>query len=298
MTGAGTGNKLTKVEKWSSGRPQKCEHPGGLCALTLLLWHCGRFGFERLPLGEDPPLQLDNSSRSASCFDGVQNQDEAGIDCGGGCGACASEPAATCFDGVQNQDEAGIDCGGAACPACVPTRCNQVVADSVADFSSVQGGRGWYYGYYAEPLFSSADFVPLSIYEYVAVLNEDIWRYGDQAWTHIGARVMHPNGRFTTGGKLAIDQFAVRRWVSNTTETLFIQGTIQTTSASANGVLGRILVGDSEVWRQFIGPGATSASPFQTLASVRVGDPINFLLEPFESNDSSDATDFIVQICR
>jgi hypothetical protein len=50
-----------------------------------------------------------------TCSDGIQNQGEAGIDCGGPCPACAS-----CSDGIQNQGETGIDCGGpcAACPTC------------------------------------------------------------------------------------------------------------------------------------------------------------------------------------
>ena len=50
-----------------------------------------------------------------SCFDGVQNGVETGLDCGGSCGPCPS-----CNDGVQNQDEAGIDCGG-SCPGVCPT---------------------------------------------------------------------------------------------------------------------------------------------------------------------------------
>jgi hypothetical protein len=56
----------------------------------------------------------------ATCTDGVQNQGETGVDCGGPCAACA-----TCTDGVQNQGETGVDCGGpcAAC-ACVETLIN------------------------------------------------------------------------------------------------------------------------------------------------------------------------------
>ena len=50
-----------------------------------------------------------------SCNDGVKNQNETGVDCGGVCNACAS-----CGDGVKNQGETGVDCGGpcAACPTC------------------------------------------------------------------------------------------------------------------------------------------------------------------------------------
>ncbi len=47
-----------------------------------------------------------------TCDDGIQNQGEEGIDCGGPCAPCI-----TCFDGIQNQGEEGIDCGG-PCPAC------------------------------------------------------------------------------------------------------------------------------------------------------------------------------------
>lgn len=52
----------------------------------------------------------------ANCYDGVQNQNETGIDTGG---VCPAPPAATCSDGIQNQGETGVDCGG-PCPACPP----------------------------------------------------------------------------------------------------------------------------------------------------------------------------------
>ncbi|MBW2991474.1 TIGR02186 family protein [Candidatus Woesearchaeota archaeon] len=60
-----------------------------------------------------------------TCSDGVRNQDEVGVDCGGVCGgywydnACHSTPKQvtpseeeTCSDGIKNQDEVGVDCGG------------------------------------------------------------------------------------------------------------------------------------------------------------------------------------------
>jgi len=51
----------------------------------------------------------------ATCFDGIQNQGEEKIDCGGPCVACIAEP--TCSDNIQNQWETDVDCGG-PCPAC------------------------------------------------------------------------------------------------------------------------------------------------------------------------------------
>ena len=50
-----------------------------------------------------------------SCTDGLKNQNEEGVDCGGVC-----KPCATCFDGITNQDEEGVDCGG-VCNACTIT---------------------------------------------------------------------------------------------------------------------------------------------------------------------------------
>jgi hypothetical protein len=51
----------------------------------------------------------------ANCSDGIQNQGETGIDCGGPCGPCGGP---SCSDGIQNQDETGIDCGGTICSPC------------------------------------------------------------------------------------------------------------------------------------------------------------------------------------
>ncbi len=51
-----------------------------------------------------------------TCSDGLLNQDEYWIDCGGPC-----KPCQTCSDGLQNQGETDIDCGGPNCSACKVT---------------------------------------------------------------------------------------------------------------------------------------------------------------------------------
>ena len=56
------------------------------------------------------------SPADPTCDDGIQNQGETGVDCGGPCpDACP-----TCDDGIQNQGEEGVDCGG---PNCAPCPC-------------------------------------------------------------------------------------------------------------------------------------------------------------------------------
>ncbi|MDP6584265.1 MAG: hypothetical protein QF535_06390, partial [Anaerolineales bacterium] len=86
-----------------------------------------------IPLG----FSIFKDGKPETCGDGVKNQDEIGVDCGGtkcnkcgateGCGSgkdcvsgvCLSNVCqiATCNDKVQNQDETDLDCGG-ICGAC------------------------------------------------------------------------------------------------------------------------------------------------------------------------------------
>ena len=61
---------------------------------------------------------------TATCSDGIQNQGETGVDCGGPCATCSTTtPTATCSDNQQNQGETGVDCGGpcAACSTAAPS---------------------------------------------------------------------------------------------------------------------------------------------------------------------------------
>jgi|GEM_PF-2989784 len=65
-------------------------------------------------------------STGESCFDGIKNQGEEGIDCGGPCQPCPS-----CDDGVQNQGETGVDCGG-PCPPCTTTTTMTTTTTTIA----------------------------------------------------------------------------------------------------------------------------------------------------------------------
>jgi len=59
----------------------------------------------------------DGGSTQETCSDGIQNQGETGVDCGGpNCQPCMVM--ATCTDGIQNGDEEGVDCGGSSCAPC------------------------------------------------------------------------------------------------------------------------------------------------------------------------------------
>ncbi len=68
----------------------------------------------------------DTGTGGVSCFNGIQDGDETGVDCGGSCVPCA-----TCDDGIKNGQETGIDCGGPDCEPCtgIVTKSGQITAD-------------------------------------------------------------------------------------------------------------------------------------------------------------------------
>jgi len=60
--------------------------------------------------------------QTETCVDGVLNQGEENVDCGGPCAACP-----TCSDGIQNQGEQGFDCGGPCAAVCPPATCDDTL---------------------------------------------------------------------------------------------------------------------------------------------------------------------------
>jgi len=72
--------------------------------------------------GVDCGGTCDPCTTAATCTDGIQNGDETGVDCGGSCDPCAA--VANCNDGIQNGDETGVDCGGSCDPCAAVANCN------------------------------------------------------------------------------------------------------------------------------------------------------------------------------
>jgi len=81
-------------------------------------------------------LTIDYTSTGGNCSDGIKNQDETDVDCGGICGAtcndtkicsnsldcfngyCESNVCVSCSDGIKNLNETDVDCGGNICNSC------------------------------------------------------------------------------------------------------------------------------------------------------------------------------------
>ena len=56
----------------------------------------------------------------STCSNGILDNMETGVDCGGFCAPCGTPLPAHCTDGVQSGDETGVDCGGSCAPCGTP----------------------------------------------------------------------------------------------------------------------------------------------------------------------------------
>jgi hypothetical protein len=100
------------IEDWVCTEWTVCSEPGLQARECLDKGECGTEAGKPLELrscevGPVAPLA------QPTCYDGIQNQGEAAIDCGGHCAPCP-----TCVDGLRNQGETDVDCGG-PCPSCL-----------------------------------------------------------------------------------------------------------------------------------------------------------------------------------
>lgn len=166
------------------------------------------------------------------------------------------------------------------------------LADSVTQFSSVQGQGGWNYGYYTAPHVATT-------FTQMTVFNNSVNRWQEAAnqppWTLLWQTAGHPNGSSS-----GADHWAVRRWTSTTALTagqgLRLSGHVAKASTacdSGDGVTGRILVGGVAVWAQKINYNDHVGVDFSVTyaGALAVGDSVDFAISA-GANDFCDSTTF------
>ena len=161
------------------------------------------------------------------------------------------------------------------------------VADSASEFSGVQGQDGWEYGYYLTD-GDPATFTRMTLFDAGAGQWKEVPT--PPPWTALWADGGHP-------GSL----WAVRRWVSEVSGTIEITGLLEDLDpGGGDGVIGRILVDGTEVWRGLVdaapGTPALASKTFTvTVPSVSVGALVDFAIDPIWSQ-GWDATRFTATI--
>lgn len=160
-----------------------------------------------------------------------------------------------------------------------------IVARSVEDFSGTQGSRGWHYGYVAPA--TSAAFQPMLEFD------GSIWHVQSGTyWTRITQEGGHPHGVNTSSGRVPVDHWAVRRWVSTISGSITISGQVANLDANGNGVAARVVIDGATLWSEVVNGVASPGSPYTVQASVSVGSTVDFVIDPYESSDIADTFRF------
>lgn len=193
----------------------------------------------------------------------------------------------------------GVVCG-AALAAYSATGQAQVVADSAAQFSSVQGANGWSYGYYdGDPPspFAAADFEPFPNFD--ATVPPGVWMRTLGAggyWTAINRTACHPNSSPSSGGRLSEWNWAVRRWTSPATMPVRITGHIADAGAGGgNGIVAKVIVAGAVRYERLIQDGDTVGVDFSIETCVAGGTIIDFCVTA-NGSDQSDGTIFTASV--
>jgi len=182
-----------------------------------------------------------------------------------------------------------------------------VLADSVSDFSDVQGQGNWYYGFYDKTndpnhQYAVTDFQLmtqfLSSHSLSAFGTGSAWYVEDGTYfTSLWASGGHPNGLATSGGRSTVEHFAIRRWVSDFAGPVTISGFLsKLDTAGENGIAGRIVVDGVFEYGQFIAGTDGVGVTYSVNSDVAVGSTVDFFIDAWMANDLSDSTTFTATI--
>ncbi len=168
------------------------------------------------------------------------------------------------------------------------------VADSVAEFSGVQGQDGWSYGYHE----GAGAYTPAAFIPFAGGAGSGAWNGGSQQWTgsiwdlqtagaapwtSVGAGSVHPNDS-DPGPKHA----TVRRWTSDVSGTHSVTGFFNNGSANGDGTTGRIFHNGAEVFTALTDGDVQNVHLDVDLA---VGDTLDFYVDVGPADgDGSDGT--------
>ncbi|MGK0187298.1 MAG: hypothetical protein ACI9R3_003085 [Verrucomicrobiales bacterium] len=181
-----------------------------------------------------------------------------------------------------------------------------VIANSSADYSGVQGQDGWFFGYRNYTLDGEmTDYNPTD--DFIAFTggsdNADEWDGEDQQWagtqwdletaasgpwTALGAEGAHPNGE--NNGE---EHWAIRRWVSDVTETtpVSLWWRLRKTNAAGDGVTGSLHVDGKQIDAETIAGNDTTGVEHRYWYNVEPGEVIDLALTPQGVTNREDGSD-------
>jgi hypothetical protein len=150
-------------------------------------------------------------------------------------------------------------------------------ANSLTDYSGVQGQKNWYYGY-NDGTDGKFEFFK----NYNGIWSNTLGAGG--TWTQLWTEGGHPNSPQGNGGRLPILEHAVRRYLSPVAGTVTISGNYEATSSVVY-----VLVDGKKVWTS---EGKPVSGAYSINATVVSRSTIDFVITPAgnDVNDSSTLT--------
>ena len=166
---------------------------------------------------------------------------------------------------------------------------NPIIADSVMDYTNVQGKANWSYGYFdgAGP-YRPEDFNEM---KYV----ETVWGYewaGPYKYLKLSREGGHPEA---AEGRPV---WAVRRWRATAAGTLKVTGRIARGDPKGDGIGALVLADGREVLSQWVGgQGREPKIDYEVRLPVQEGTRVDFVITPGPAADTGyDATQFTARI--
>jgi hypothetical protein len=237
--------------------------------------------------GCSPEVLIARSDPPNACAGGVA---------GGGVAGTSTAGTATAGTG-----ELPVGGEGGAPPVVNPP--DRILADSVADFSLTQGEHGWQYGYDTGTYESFALMTKTSIITAYMPVSNDVWKCwaNDTGnWTQLFELGGHPNGLITSSANNMVLERAVRRWVSNYSGDVLIMGELAKIDVAAptNGITGSIYIDGVLRYSKTIAGDDAGGESYEATGTVQMGSNVDFVLDPFESDDRHDLSRFTGIITR
>jgi len=179
------------------------------------------------------------------------------------------------------------------------SRATSIIADSVADYSIVQGQNNWSYGY-CVGAYSVNGFVPFSSINNCCGLG-NYWATAQNVWTAMWNWGGSPNGLSGNLGRDQVIQVAVRRWVSTFQGPVTIQGVTSSCDApglSCNGgnTSAQIFVNGTQVFSNAVT--SSTQTPYSISVEVSLGSVVDFVIRTTGTSDVNGGTTFTGQILQ
>lgn len=175
-----------------------------------------------------------------------------------------------------------------------------VVADSVADFSGVQGFNGWHYGMYnvtadLDHSYVQTDFVPLVSAAWTGVVWEGPGTM--PPWISFNAWAAHPDGT-----NRPEEHEAIRRWVSTVAGDVVITGKLakwdtRYGEGSSNGTRGKLIFDGSTLIDHTLAWDDNVGISYEIPLHVSIGSVIDLVVGA-NGVDYFDGTEFTMTVTQ